>query len=165
MLPAAQRLRRTSDIQSVYKTGKVAYTSFFRVLAKTTQFTQSRATVIVSTRVSKKATERNRLKRRVRVVLRDLLTQTKGTHDIVIIAQPKAVAIDFSQLAAALTAGFKKLRLLWWYKQFHAAYNTSRLKQFVFIKPRFRRTMGGFPEWVFMDVVIGQAVPSIPIQQ
>ncbi|EKD76599.1 MAG: Ribonuclease P protein component [uncultured bacterium] len=112
MLPAAQRLRRTSDIQSVYKTGRATFTPAVRVLAKATQLAQNRATVVVSTRVSKKAVERNRLKRQLRATLRKLLMQTNGTHDIVIIVQPKALKVDTTQLISALIFCFNKLHLL-----------------------------------------------------
>lgn len=117
MLPATQRLRRTSDIQRVYKTGRAISTPVLRVFAAATAQTQavgqsSRATVVVSTRVSKKATDRNRIKRRIRTDLRPLLTSLAEAQDIVVVAQPKAATLDGAQLTGALQSCFKRLRLV-----------------------------------------------------
>lgn len=112
MLPAAQRLRRTSDIQHVYKTGRSVFTPVLRLLAVPTALSHSRATVVVSNRVSNRAVDRNRLKRRLRVDLQPLLKQMVKTHDIVVIVQAKALQSESGQLTTALQQAFTKARLL-----------------------------------------------------
>ena len=112
MLPRPKRVRLTADIQRVYTQGVKAYHSLLRLSATPTQLKHSRATVVVSKRVHLSAVVRNQIKRRVRAVLPPLLLQLKQPHDVVIVAQTKAVAAKQSELRAAVEQMLHKLRLL-----------------------------------------------------
>ena len=112
MLPRSQRVRLTADIQRVYTQGVRAHHSLLRLSALKTDAKHSRATVVVSKRVHLHATVRNRIKRRVRAALRPLLPQVKMPHDLVIVAQSKAVDASQSDLAKALVHLLNKAHLL-----------------------------------------------------
>src|SRR3990167_3935246 len=90
MLAAAQRLHTTKEIETIYRRGKKVYHPLLRLLYLPSALPYSRATVIVSQRVSRLAVERNTIKRRLRASLRAHLPQLKTRYDIRLIAQTKA---------------------------------------------------------------------------
>ncbi len=74
----------------------------------------SRFAVVTSTKVSKKAVIRNRLRRRVRADISKILPLIKEPLDIIVICQPSAVgssAIDFRNDLYALIAKVYRVRL------------------------------------------------------
>lgn len=61
----------------------------------------SRLGLIVSTKISKRAVIRNRIKRRLRETFRDLRPQLKGSYDIIFVARPKAIESDLKSIRAS----------------------------------------------------------------
>lgn len=112
MLPRLRRVRLTTDIQTVYTQGVNSRHSLLRISALPTQQAHSRATVVVSKRVHLNATVRNRVKRRIRATLSQLLPRIARPHDIVVTAQPRAAQADAVQLRAAVEQLLHKLNLL-----------------------------------------------------
>lgn len=74
--------------------------------------TVTRMTVVVSKQVSKRAVDRNRLKRRLRAHMAKLLPQLKRTVDMVITVQPKGLTATALELRTVLEANLVKLKLL-----------------------------------------------------
>lgn len=107
MLPKEYRLRKDKDFQSVYWKGKVFQNNFFivRILKNNQQV--SRFGFVVSAKVSKKATERNRLKRRLRELIRLNLNKFETGFDVVIIAKKSALANKTDILKENLFSIFK----------------------------------------------------------
>lgn len=102
---------KTKDIQTVYRRGVKAYHPLFRLLVLPTTQPTSRYAVVVSTKVSKRAVDRNRIKRQVRPILRQMLHNIKP-HDLVVIAQTQANKTDAKTITAAIQQLFKKTHLL-----------------------------------------------------
>lgn len=107
MLKKANRLAKARDIQKVFARGRSFFSPFFSI-----KFVPApgvgRFTVVVSTKVFKKAVSRNRLKRIIREHLRKNLDKFKK-GDYVIVARPKVsrqdeqvVLKDFLDLCAKL---------------------------------------------------------------
>jgi len=111
MLPRQYRLRLTNDIKSVYKGGKRSFHPLFRLLALPTTNPIWRATVVVSTKVSGKAVERNTVKRRLRAILWQRRLQLKPGYDLIIVAQSAAVTATTNQLNEAFDVVSKKLNI------------------------------------------------------
>lgn len=83
MLPKKHRLSKTAEVKHTAARGR----SFFNpyIVIKTTPGTEPKVTVIASTKVSKKAVERNRLKRITRETLRSKIKQLKpGNYAFII---------------------------------------------------------------------------------
>ena len=59
--------------------------------------------VVVGKNVSKKATERNTIKRRIRAIMRSL--SAKKTADMTIIAKKEAIRASFNDLKKAIESG------------------------------------------------------------
>lgn len=112
MLTRQQRLRRSSDIQRVYETGQKAFHPFFRLIKAPGLTGQTRMTVVTSLRVSKKAIERNRLKRQLRAFWQKVAESLAKPYDCVIIVQPKAKGVSTAILEQALKIILKKQKLL-----------------------------------------------------
>lgn len=91
---------KTKEIQAVYRRGVKTFHPLFRLLTLPTK-QRSRFAVVVSKQISKKAVERNRIKRRLRPLLRARLAQKPG-YDVVVIAQPKAIQATSAEFAQAI---------------------------------------------------------------
>ncbi len=112
MLPRVQRVRLTTDIQTIYKQGVHYRHSLLRLYALQRNQGPSRATVVVSKQVHLHATVRNRIKRIIRAQLASLLPELKQPVDIVVVVQRVAAQADRKQLADAVHKAIKKLGLL-----------------------------------------------------
>lgn len=101
MLPKAARLVDKREFKSVYTKGRSSATDLVvvYVLPKSEQPTKFGFTV------GKKvggAVVRNRVKRKLREAVRQMLPEMTGDYDIVIVARAKAAQANFSDLSAAL---------------------------------------------------------------
>ena len=94
MLDRNRRLRQTRDINRVYAKGHYGNAAGLSVKALKNNLTSSRAAVVVSRKVSKKAVVRNRIKRRVREAVRMHLDRLNPQWSIVI--NPRRKALDAS---------------------------------------------------------------------
>jgi ribonuclease P protein component len=86
VLPKINRLRKTRDIERVFKNGK-AYREgflFFKLLKN--DLTVSRFAFAIGQKISKKATTRNRIKRTIREVAKKELPNIKPGFDGVLLA-------------------------------------------------------------------------------
>lgn len=107
MLPKKHRLSKSAEVKQTTARGRSFFNPFFVVKAyRDTEIVKF--TVIVSTKVSKKAVVRNRLKRVIRDVVRINISKFRhGSYAVIV--KPKAVAITNDemrqQLLNTLTAG------------------------------------------------------------
>lgn len=84
MLARSLRLRRPRDISAVYQRGRYAATEALQVKALANGLAHNRAAVVVSRKVSKKATARNLSRRRVSGALEALWKGLPEGYDLVI---------------------------------------------------------------------------------
>ena len=108
MLPRGQRLAQARELVLVQRRGLTRQNRYFKLrFLIRPNATSSRATVIASKRVSKRAVDRNRLKRQVRALLLGHLRKNKGRVDkvkvdLVISILPPALKASFSTLKKSL---------------------------------------------------------------
>ncbi|KAB1989294.1 ribonuclease P protein component, partial [Haemophilus parainfluenzae] len=72
----------------------------------------SRIGVSVSNKVSKRAVVRNRIKRRVKAVVKQLLPAFRGRYDIVISARSTAVECDYGEILRELEQLLNQLEVI-----------------------------------------------------
>lgn len=97
MFSKKHRLAKSSDIQRVFAQGRSFYNPFFTIRFKKASVHPIRFTVVVSTKVSKKAVERNRIKRVIRHFTRERVAAfTPG--DYAILVKPAAGKADNNAL-------------------------------------------------------------------
>lgn len=115
MLSKKHRLGKTSDVQKVFARGR----AFFSPLL-TIKFlphpSGHRFTVVVSTKVSKKAVERNRLKRHLREFVRLNLEKFKP-GDYAVVLKPKAAGLEGKDLVTNFRQLSESSKLLVWYER------------------------------------------------
>lgn len=111
MLKRDQRLRKTKEIEAVFASGRSAYLGAIGIKVAKNSLDIPRFTVLVNKKVSKKAVLRNKLKRRIREILKKQLVNL-APHDFVIICQPAALSLELPELRQNLQGLLVKLRML-----------------------------------------------------
>lgn len=112
MLPKQHRLQKDADFQKIWKSGRSFYTKILGFKAAKTGREFSRLGIVVGNKISKKATERNRLKRQLREILAKRICQIGPGWDIVVSALPAASGKTYQELEKETSAGLIGLKLL-----------------------------------------------------
>jgi ribonuclease P protein component len=104
-----QRLRRERDFAAVYQRGRSWSNQLLAIRTLPAAGSTSRFGFAVGKRVGG-AVVRNRVKRRLRALVREL--DPAAGWDVVIIARPDAASVDFDRLRSALVSLFGRAGLL-----------------------------------------------------
>ena len=109
MLPAGNRLRSTRDFARIHREGRsLAHPLLIlRVLASPGN---QRLGIVASKKVGG-AVVRNRVRRRIRELVRQRLPHWYSEFDVVLIVRPAAAVAEFAELAAALDQLANRARL------------------------------------------------------
>jgi len=112
MLTRTNRLCKKRDFERVLKKGKGLKEDFLVLRMAKNDLSQSRFGFIVGKKISNKATLRNKLKRRLRELVRGKIEKVKKGFDIILIAQPGLEDRDFWELEEILNKVFNRAKLL-----------------------------------------------------
>jgi len=115
MLPRKNRLKKKKDFERIFKKGKEYKEDFLLLKTISNNLQFSRFGFIINKKVVKKATIRNKIKRRLReVVRREILPKIKKRVDCVIIVKPgiKSENFSFEKIKNTLYKLTKKAKLL-----------------------------------------------------
>ena len=112
MLPQKNRLAKKKDFDLVFQHGRGFKEGFLYFKIKENGLSFSRFGSVVSKKFSKKAVERNKIRRRLREIIRKKLPEIKKPIDIVIIVNPGAEN-DFFELEQLIDNFFKKWQKLY----------------------------------------------------
>ena len=111
MLAKQHRLVKQKDFEKVFKQGRSYYTKLLGVKILANQLPANRFVIVISTKISKKATERNKLKRQIRQAARELDQELKSGFEIVIMVLPGFLNSEYKIVKGELEIIFRKLRL------------------------------------------------------
>lgn len=111
MLARQRRLVREKDFEKIFRQGKAYYTKLLGVKALASQAIFNRYGLVVSAKVSKKASDRNRLKRQLRAAVRGLDKKLISGLDLVIMVLPGLLKQDYKTIKSELERIFVKLKL------------------------------------------------------
>lgn len=98
MLPLKNRLRKTKDFEKVFKQGFFVSDKFIAFKVTPNGLSTSRIGFIVSTKISKKAVVRNKIKRRLRAIFTAYLPAMKAGFDIAVMVKPEIISADFDEI-------------------------------------------------------------------
>lgn len=99
MLKKENRLLKSADFARVLGRGRAVASGFFLLKYIKTNSPRARTGFVISAKVSKKAVERNLLKRRMReIIRRDADTAVGAGYDIVFVARKNALNLNFAEL-------------------------------------------------------------------
>jgi len=108
MLPKLNRLSKKNDIKKVFKKGQTFKENFLILRLRENNLKESRFGFMVSQRVSKRATLRNKIKRRLNEAVKMKIKKIKKGVDGLFIARPGLEAKDFREIDEAVEKLFKK---------------------------------------------------------
>ena len=113
MLYAKHRLTKDKDIERVYKSGRSFFMRDLGIRVAKNNLKTSRFAVVTSVKTSKKAVERNKLKRRLREIIRkEILPNAKQGYDGVIMTKKSLLELSFDELKDITLKLFKKAKLV-----------------------------------------------------
>ena len=112
MLSQANRLKKDREFKRVHKEGKFFGSHFLALKIAPNNLKDTRFGIIVGTKVSKKAVDRNKAKRRLREAIRQQLPQIKPGFDVVLMVKPEITSKDYQEIVKTVFGLLKKSRLL-----------------------------------------------------
>lgn len=111
MLAQKNRLKK-ADFERIFRNGNKSYNQYCNIRYIANKLDYCRFAIVVSNKISKKATERNKIRRRIKAVLRDNLSNFKQNIDIIITVLPDLSKVDFRENKDILVNLLKKNHLL-----------------------------------------------------
>ena len=112
MFSKKQRLCKQKEIEAVFKGRRSAYNQLFGLKAIDSPLKYNRYTVVISTKVSKLAVERNRIKRIVKNTLKKNDLQIKKSIDCVIITLKPTKNKDSLEIEKAIISLLQRTKLI-----------------------------------------------------
>lgn len=111
MLSEKNRLKKKKDFENVFKKGKGFREGFLTLKIGKNNLDRTRFGFIVSQRISKKATLRNKIKRRLREIVRAKMKTIKKGIDVVLITVPGIEKKSFQEIEKTVERLFKKAKI------------------------------------------------------
>ncbi len=108
MLPKVERLRRAKDFALLSQKGRVVYSPFYALRLRQSK-TPTKIGFVTSTKVFKTAVARNRAKRRMRDILRQLRPTWPANMDLLFILKIEVLKADAKELHAMVVRSFEKI--------------------------------------------------------
>jgi ribonuclease P protein component len=116
MLKKINRLTKNKEFDNVFnppagKRVKSSYDKITGVKAVINELDHNRFGILVGAKVSKKAVIRNKIKRRVREIIRLQADKMKQGYDCVIICLPEIADKNYQEIEESVSGHLKKLKL------------------------------------------------------
>ncbi len=112
MLAKDFRLRHEKDIARVLKSKAGAFDTACGVKVVKNTLASSRFAVVVGTKVSKRAVDRNRIRRQYREIVRSMMKEIKPGFDVIFLTAKPALDLDYRQKEAKLRSTLHRAKLL-----------------------------------------------------
>lgn len=111
MLKKQNRLKNKKDFDLVFKKGRSVFSEILGIKFLKNSLNINRFGVIVGLKVSKKAVERNLIKKQIKNILRSEDVFLRKGNDFVIITLPKIKNKKFKEIQLEIKNSFKKLNV------------------------------------------------------
>jgi len=105
-------LTKNKEFDQVFKTRCSCYCQSIGLKILANDIDQNRLGIIISRKVSKKAVDRNKLKRRIKEIFRAKTEKLLVGYDILVITFPGVDEKTYQELAIMLEQGLNKLKIL-----------------------------------------------------
>ena len=110
MFPKKNRLTKNKEFDHVFKKGRSSYNGIIGLKTASNDLDINRFGIIVSKKASKKAVERNKIKRQIRAIIRS--KSLKKGYDCLVIALPKIESLSHEEIEKSIINNLTRLRLL-----------------------------------------------------
>jgi len=111
MLKRASSLNKDKEFDYVFKHGQASYNKIIGIKAVANRLQHSRFGIITGVKVSKKAVERNKIKRKIKHIIGQQIINIKPSFDILIISLPTILNKSYHEVEQSINEHFKKLGL------------------------------------------------------
>lgn len=111
MLPRKARLRKNRNFDTVYRKGKCYYCKDLSIYVLANDLIFTRCGFSISKKVSKKAVERNKLKRQLSFIFREEEKKIESCVDIVFVARKNLLNLNFSEIKTVVKSLLDKTKL------------------------------------------------------
>lgn len=112
MFPSENRLKNDKDIKTLFARGKSVFDMSLGLKFFRNKSAFSRFTVVVGTKVSKKAVIRNKIKRRIRAIIEKRLPLIVGGFDVMILVKKEVLKIKYPELKDQVERVLKRAKLV-----------------------------------------------------
>ena len=106
------RLTKEKDFDKIFNEGKKKYTKIIGILYLPNNLKNNRYGIIVSKKIAKKATTRNKIKRIIRSSLKKQEIFLKNGNDIIILAKPQIIDAENDEIEENIDFCIKNIGLL-----------------------------------------------------
>jgi len=106
------RLTKEKDFDKIFNEGKKKYTKTIGILYLPNNLKNNRYGIIVSKKIAKKATTRNKIKRIIRSSLKKQEIFLKNGNDIIILAKPQSIDAKNDEIEENIDFCIKNIGLL-----------------------------------------------------
>ena len=113
MLSKKNRLTKSSSFKATYCQNRVVSDEFFVLFAgknKQKDDIETKIGFVVSKKIDKRATVRNKIKRQLRAILRQNLNTFVGAKNYVIVAKPSIVDLTYQQIEKEILISMSKIK-------------------------------------------------------
>ena len=118
MLPKTFRLTLNNDIKRVLREGKPFFTKFLNFRIFKNNLETSRFCIIISNKVDKRATIRNKIKRQISEILRLNMDKIRGGYDVNILVKSNIIdkatnkiGYDYQEIEKNILWALEKLKM------------------------------------------------------
>jgi len=109
MLAKQFRLTKDKDFERVAKRGRAVYGETIALKWIKNNLPQSRFGIVVSLKIDKRATVRNKIKRRIRAVIRENVKNIKIGYDYLILTKPEIKTLTYQNIEEKLMQFLKNV--------------------------------------------------------
>ncbi len=112
MLPLKNRLKKEKEIERVFRKGEGVKGKYFFLKKVENNLKETRFCISVPTDISGKAVVRNKIKRRLREIIRKAIPEIEKGMDVVVVALKGVENLGFWEIREELMGLFKKAKIL-----------------------------------------------------
>jgi len=112
MLPKINRIKKKKDFEAIFKNSKSLKGSHFIFRITKNNLGVNRVGFVVSLKISKKATVRNRIRRRLAEIIKKEIEKIENGTDLVIIALPAIVKKEFCDIKDDISEALVRAKLI-----------------------------------------------------
>ena len=112
MLPKENRLTKNKEFEKVFKEGRAAYQGLLGIKCIKNGLAISRFGILIGIKVSKKAVERNKVKRRIREIIHLHLNEIAPGYDCSCYCLKPIISKEYEEIEIAVIACLKRLKLI-----------------------------------------------------
>lgn len=112
MLPRENRFAKPIDIKKVLRFGKQCKDQNFFIRYLRSSKNHSRFAFIVSNKISKRATKRNRIRRRLRSLFFLFQKEFQENYDMIVIARPRCITLKYQEMKNEIAILLRNRRII-----------------------------------------------------